>query len=282
MSVQQNNFPRISVIIPSYNQGHFIKETLDSIITQDYPNIEIIVIDGGSTDGTVKILEEYDSFLYYWISEKDKGQSNALNKGIEIATGDFIAWQNSDDIFLPGALNALVNKAKMGFDVVYSSILGIDAIGRVINRIYYVPFSPVLLKYYSIAFTNQAALYRADFLKVLKIDESLHYAMDFDLEFRLYKAGASFGFVKGFWGAIRFHADAKTVNEFYGKTKIEENSVRGKNGIFLKEGQSVWQKFPMQWLFTMIYLIWYRMLFGGLYYKILKVFGKNEPDIFKR
>lgn len=99
-----NNFPKISIVTPSYNQGHFIEETIISIVGQGYPNLEYIVMDGGSTDKTVEILKKYDKQITYWQSEKDKGQANAINNGFARATGDILMWLNSDDILLPNSL----------------------------------------------------------------------------------------------------------------------------------------------------------------------------------
>lgn len=99
-----SSWPRISIVTPSYNQGHFLERTIRSVLFQGYPNLEYIVIDGGSTDDSVKIIKKYDPWLTYWVSEKDEGQSQAINKGFEFATGEIFAWLNSDDIYSPGAL----------------------------------------------------------------------------------------------------------------------------------------------------------------------------------
>jgi glycosyltransferase involved in cell wall biosynthesis len=99
--------PRISVVTPSYNQAAFLRKTLDSVLEQNYPNLEYIVIDGGSTDGSADILREYSSHLAYWASEPDQGQSHALNKGFSHSTGEIMTWLNSDDVLLPGALRAV-------------------------------------------------------------------------------------------------------------------------------------------------------------------------------
>jgi glycosyltransferase involved in cell wall biosynthesis len=98
------NLPKITIITPSFNQGQFIEQTIRSVLLQGYPNLEYIIIDGGSTDETVEIIKKYADFITYWVSEPDKGQSPAINKGLAVATGDVFNWLNSDDYFLPNAL----------------------------------------------------------------------------------------------------------------------------------------------------------------------------------
>lgn len=103
-------WPRISIVTPSYNRGEFIEETIRSVLLQGYPDLEYFIIDGGSTDGGVEIIRKYEKWLEYWVSEPDRGQSHAINKGWERSSGDVLAWLNSDDFYYPGAL---ANVARM-------------------------------------------------------------------------------------------------------------------------------------------------------------------------
>lgn len=117
------NYPKISVITPSFNQGEYLEETILSVLNQNYPNIEYIIIDGGSKDKSVEIIKKYDKYIYYWQSQPDKGQSNAINLGFKIATGDILCWLNSDDTFLPGALFQVAEiYKKHKFEFYYSDI----------------------------------------------------------------------------------------------------------------------------------------------------------------
>jgi len=113
----KEEWPKISIVTPSYNQGKFIEETIRSILLQNYPNLEYIIIDGGSNDNTVEIIKKYEKWITFWVSEKDKGQANAINKGIERCTGNIFNWINSDDYLAPNSLVNIARAFKGGYTV---------------------------------------------------------------------------------------------------------------------------------------------------------------------
>jgi glycosyltransferase involved in cell wall biosynthesis len=185
--------PRISIITPSYNQAQFIEQTINSVLDQYYPDLEYIVMDGGSTDGTLDILHKYDGRLT-WFSEIDRGQSDAINKGLVKATGDVIAFLNSDDLYEPGALLAVGNYFARHPEV--SWLTGwcrtVDSRGKEIRKIstFYKQFWLLLRSYTALLvldyISQPATFWRREVLeKVGNFDETLQFAMDYDYSLRV-------------------------------------------------------------------------------------------------
>lgn len=185
-------WPQISIITPSYNQGKFIEETIRSILLQGYPNLEYIIIDGGSNDDSVEIIKKYEPWLKYWVSERDKGQSHAINKGLRHATGEFVAYQNSDDVYWPGALETVGRLLGGGKrDVLFATADLIDA--ESVRRPPVCPIPEprlgVLIRFWrgaSNILPSQGFFCRLELLCPLGFfNEGLHYKLDFDLFCRI-------------------------------------------------------------------------------------------------
>lgn len=209
-------WPRISVVTPNYNQGQFLEETIRSVLLQGYPNLEYIIIDGASTDHSVEIIKKYEPFLAYWVSERDRGQSHGINKGFERCTGDYIAWMNSSDCYMPDAFKSLFTDIRPDF------IYGLAAYGGKSLEESKVNYSRGIkefdLKYllrffYSAEYIipSQSVFVSNQLLKSVGfLDEDLHYCMDLDWYARIALAKPltySFETPICFY---RFHDDAKT------------------------------------------------------------------------
>ena len=181
------SLPRISVVTPSYNQARFLGETLASVHAQNYPNLQHIVIDGGSTDGSVEIIRSYADRLDHWVSEPDEGQTHALVKGFARANGDILCWLNSDDLFEPGALHevAAFFAANPAARAVYGDALLIDIEGRPINLKREHPFSRFIWLFDYNYLPQPSTFWRRDlYEEVGGLDPSFDLAMDADLWIR--------------------------------------------------------------------------------------------------
>lgn len=182
-------WPKITIITPSFNQGHFIEDTILSIVEQGYPNLEYIIMDGGSTDETIDILHAYTDQITYWESQRDNGQSHAINKGTEKATGDIIQWINSDDLLLPGSLET-VAKALMedpNIEMVAGKAIKFGE-GRaeqtVPRKKEYADFEAFLFEAW---YMQPACFFRGDvFKQLMPLNEALNYTMDTDMFVRYF------------------------------------------------------------------------------------------------
>jgi glycosyltransferase involved in cell wall biosynthesis len=206
--------PKVSVITPSYNQGQFIEETILSVFNQTYPNIEYIIIDGKSNDNSVEIIKKYSENLTYWISEKDNGQTDAINKGFAIATGEIVCWINSDDILLPGALQEVVNyfTAFPECKILNGYTLRIDKISNIMFN-HFVPKPMKWFAKHGVYYINQPSMFFKKELinKLGFINEKYHARMDQEFVMRVLKNNIQFGKVNKILAAIRIHEDTKTA-----------------------------------------------------------------------
>lgn len=206
-------FPTISLVTPSFNQGHFIAATLDSVLGQKYPALEYVVQDGGSKDSTADVLSRYAGRLAACRSAPDNGQADAVNKGFAGTRGEIMAWLNSDDLLLPGALVTVAQyfAEHPDIDVVYGDRLLIDGEGREVGRWILPGHDERVLRW--IDFIPQETMFwrrRIWDASGGRLDDSFHFAMDWDLLARFQAAGARFAHIPRFLGAFRIHAAQKT------------------------------------------------------------------------
>lgn len=181
-------WPRVCIVTPSYNQMPFVEETIRSVLLQGYPNLEYIIIDGGSTDGSMEIIRKYEPWLAYWVSERDRGQSHAINKGVQRGQGEIVAWLNSDDLYTPGALHAaaLALAAQPQAAAVCGDCTFIDANSRPVRMVAPPEFDLRRLLLHGNSIPQPAVfIRRATWDAVGGVDERLHYFMDYDLWLRL-------------------------------------------------------------------------------------------------
>jgi glycosyltransferase involved in cell wall biosynthesis len=218
--------PLISIVTPSYNMARYLPETIESILSQDYPAIEHIVMDGGSTDGTLEILDRYRGRLRYMIS-KDKGPSDAAYHGFLEAKGEVFAWLNADDIYLPGAVRTGVEylMSHPDVDVVYGEGYWIDENGQVIRRYPTLPFdSDTLAKDCFIC--QPASFIRASSYRRCGLDPAVNQSFDYDLWIRMSKRGFRFASVAQFLAGSRMHKGAKTIRERHDVFNASMNLLR--------------------------------------------------------
>lgn len=181
--------PFISIVTPSYNQVNFLAETIESVISQDYPHKEYLIIDGGSNDGSADLIRRYEPHLAYWVSEPDKGQAHAVNKGFARAKGEVLGWLNSDDLYLPGALTAVAEifAAHPEVDLVYGDFIYTDVHGWPLRRRRVFPAISYNMLLFHDYLGQPAVFYRRSLLdRVGPLDESLYYCLDWDLFLRMW------------------------------------------------------------------------------------------------
>jgi len=218
-------WPKISIVTPSYNQGQFLEETIRSVLLQGYPNLEYIIIDGGSTDNSIEIIKKYASWLTYWVSEKDRGQSHAINKGWSRAKGQLIAYLNSDDIYLPNALQKIAeawdeNRASAA---IVGAVVRTDELSKTTGTPS-LPFLPspapidlTVIDHDKWFLPQQPGFFNSAVLDTAGrfVREDLQYAMDRELYYRICSRG-SITLIPDPIATYRLHKNSKTIS-----TKID-------------------------------------------------------------
>jgi len=203
----------VSVVTPSFNQASFLEETIRSVLEQDYPAIEYIIMDGGSTDGSLEIIQRYADRLAGWVSEPDRGQTDAINKGFARAQGDILAWLNSDDTYLPGAVGEAVAylQTHPQAGMVYGDANLVDESGTVLGRFPAAQTDYRRLRRGYVHIPQQAAFFRASLWRqVGPLDPTFYFAMDYDLWVRLAKL-ALLHYQPRLWANFRLHGGGKSV-----------------------------------------------------------------------
>jgi len=204
---------KISIITPSFNQAQYIRRTIESVINQNYSHPEHLIIDGGSTDGTLDILHQFDHCLD-WVSKPDEGQAQAINKGFKKSTGEIVAWLNSDDLYLPDTLHRIAHffHQHPDIDVVYGDYHLIDDQGKILLRKQEIPFDYNILLY-GLDYISQPTTFfrRRVFDQIGYLDESLHFGLDWEYWLRIACYGGKFAHIPHYLAATRWHGEAKTL-----------------------------------------------------------------------
>ena len=208
------SWPRISIVTPSYNQAEYLERTILSVLNQDYPNLEYIIIDGGSSDGSADIIRKYEPFLAYWISEPDNGQAAAINKGMRRATGQVLAWLNSDDVYCPGALA----KAGLSFrqnpdvDLVFGDTFFIDPGDGIIDELKFTRFSLKSYIYKAFGLHQPSSFWlKKAFDEMEQIDERYQFCMDTDFFLRMAKERKRFFHLNEYLAGFRITETQKSA-----------------------------------------------------------------------
>lgn len=239
--------PKITLITPSYNQAKFLEKTILSVINQKYENLEWLVFDGGSNDGSLEIIKKYSDYFTFWVSEKDNGQSAAINRGFKMASGEIVGWLNSDDTLYTNCFEE-VAKAFLTFpdnDVVYGNFAYIDPEDNILRK----KFLPSKISYSKLLYHSYlgqpAVFYKRELLeKIGFLDVELKFCMDWDFFLRMWKDSKKIH-INEFLATYRLHRESKTSDEgskrytedvkrIFNKNKIRKYSNKSINELYYK------------------------------------------------
>ncbi|MFD2936555.1 glycosyltransferase family 2 protein [Spirosoma flavum] len=248
-AADKQTYPKLTIVTPSYNQEQYLERTILSVLNQHYPNLEYFIMDGGSTDGSLDIIKKYESYLAGWVSEKDQGQTDAINKGFKRATGDYVAFQNSDDVFAPDAFSRVAEAWRKfpDTDVFFGDMYITDEADVILEEMRAPEFCAECHIYEGMQVFNQSLFIRRDRLTQFGLlDESLRFVIDYEIVARLgVQSGVRFRHVSGFWGGFRVQPDAKSSTIAATVGIQEHQQVKDKYQPMLTSwfGASFWQRY---------------------------------------
>lgn len=264
-------WPKISIVTPSYNQAEFLEKTILSVLCQNYPNLEYIIIDGASTDGSLDIIRKYERYLSYWISEPDQGQADALNKGFLKSSGEILAWINSDDMYLPGSFWKIpeIFKKNEDISIVYGDYIKVDAGNKCVALRRQPSFDYRICLYAYISVMQPSSFFqRKAFFDAGMLDPSFNYSLDYDLILRLAQRGKVLH-IKEYLAAFRLHPSSKSV----AKKQLfceEDRKVRFKH---IGHSPLPGELYTIHWYYKARVLL--RMLFEGC---LPSRFGRDKGE----
>ena len=272
------SYPKISIITPSYNQAKFLERTILSVLNQNYPNLEYIICDGGSTDGSVEIIKKYEKCLSYWASEKDTGQYDAINKGFKMVKGDIIAWQNSDDIYLPNTFFEVAKlfRNKPSVDLIFGNEYLIDSNDNIMKECRFIPFSLEHLLYCGWNLSTQAAFWSKNIMNRVGYLNNSCVGFDFDWFIKIGKMSKNIKFKRDFWGCYRIHEMSKL-------SLVSEKSrwplmvdIFKKHGVKVKENVSWGKQFRIKKFLIQLRWLFYHLMQGEVDYVVKALLRRSR------